>query len=137
MILMISRMVARLVTTTLVVYWILLLLGTHLPAPAVGDLRVSDKLLHFSAYAGLAFLLACTVSAYRRPHWSTYWWLAAIVLLYGAFDELSQLPIPGRNADILDWMADAAGTAVGLSLQRFALAVYEQLSTRPNHSPML
>jgi VanZ family protein len=69
MILLISRLVARLITVTLVVYWVLLILGTHLPATAVGAVPLPDKWLHFTAYTGLAFLLATTVTAYRRPRW--------------------------------------------------------------------
>ncbi len=137
MILMISRMVARLITATLVVYWLLLLLGTHLPSSGLGDIHVSDKSLHFYAYAGLAFLLAWTVTVYRQPRWSTYAFLFAIVLLYGALDELAQWPIPGRTADFRDWLADAMGAAVGLTLHRIALGMYGLLSTRTGRNPVL
>ena len=137
MILMISRMVARLVTATLVVYWLLLLLGTHVPSPPLGGVQVSDKWLHFHAYLGLAFLLACTFTVYRRPRWRTYIYLAAIVLAYGALDELAQLPIAGRSADIQDWLADATGAASGLALHRIALAVYERFTRDAARSPAL
>jgi VanZ family protein len=44
---------------------------------------------------------------------------------YGALDELSQLiPIVHRSCDLLDWIADMTGAAVGLavfaSLAQFA-----------------
>lgn len=127
MILLISRLVARLLTVILVVYWVLLILGTHLPSTAVGAVRLPDKWLHFTAYAGLAFLLATTVTAYRRPRWQTYAWMAAVLLVYGALDEVSQIPVPGRHADFADWLANARGIATGLVLHRIALAVYECL----------
>jgi VanZ family protein len=135
MILLISRLVARLITVTLVVYWVLLILGTHLPATAVGAVPLPDKWLHFTAYTGLAFLLATTVTAYRRPRWQTYAWMAAVLLIYGALDEVSQIPVPGRHADFADWLANARGIATGLVLHRIALAVYEWViarSERPN-----
>ncbi len=128
MILLISRLVARLVTVALAVYWILLILGTHLPGTSAGEVRLPDKWLHFTAYAGLAFLLATTATVYRRPRWSTYAWMAAVLLIFAAIDEASQGLIPGRHADLADWFADARGIAVGLVLHRIALAIYEFLS---------
>jgi VanZ family protein len=125
MILLISRLAARLIVSSLVVYWCLLFTGTHLPATSLVDTGVSDKWLHFVGYMGLAFLLACTVTAYRLPRLNTYLWMAAILLMYGALDELSQLPVPGRYADFYDWLANAKGVASGLILHRMALSVYE------------
>lgn len=118
---------AHLATAALVVYWSALVLATHWPHAAVsGGLQVSDKTLHFASYAVLAFLFACTVTAYARPTWRTYQLLASIVLLYGVLDELGQLAIPGRQADFWDWIADAAGALLGLTLHRAALAAVDQ-----------
>ena len=125
MILLISRLAARLVTASLVVYWCLFFTGTHLPATALVDTGISDKWLHFSGYMGLAFMLACAVSAYRLPKPTTYLWMAAILLTYGALDELSQIPIPGRHADFFDWQANARGIISGLVVHRIALSVYQ------------
>jgi VanZ family protein len=125
MILLISRLVARLITSSLAVYWCLLFVGTHLPAKALVDTGVSDKWLHLLSYMGLAFLLACTVTAYRLPRLNAYLWMAAVLLIYGALDELSQIPVPGRHADFDDWLANAKGIASGLILHRIALSVYE------------
>jgi hypothetical protein len=128
MILLISRLAARLITASLVFYWCVLFTGTHLPGTAVVDTGVSDRWLHFVGYMGLAFLLACTVTTYRFPRLNTYLWIAAVLLMYGALDELSQLPIPGRYADFYDWLANAKGVASGLILHRMALSVYEYWS---------
>lgn len=125
MILLISRLAVRLITASLVVYWILLFTGTHLPASAITDTGVGDKWLHFLGYFGLSFLFACTVTAHYRPRWDTYLWMAMILLTYGALDELSQIPIPSRYADFFDWVANAKGIAVGLATQRLALLLYE------------
>ncbi len=125
MILLISRLAVRLITAALVVYWILLFTGTHLPASAMMDTGVGDKWLHFLGYLGLSFLFGCTVTARYRPRWDTYLWMAVVLLCYGALDELSQKLIPGRHADFFDWVANAKGIAVGLMFQRMALWVYE------------
>jgi VanZ family protein len=38
--------------------------------------------------------------------------------LYGVSDEIHQAFVPGRSSDVLDWMADTAGTLVALYLFR-------------------
>jgi VanZ family protein len=45
--------------------------------------------------------------------------LWAVVGIYGVFDELTQGFVPRRTPDLKDWIADAIGAAIGLSL--FAL----------------
>ena len=41
-----------------------------------------------------------------------------IAIGYGAIDELGQIPIPGRNADAVDWLADVAGAVAGVMCYR-------------------
>jgi VanZ family protein len=130
MLALIGRGFAQCVTAALAVYWIGLGLGTHLPASAMGAVRAPDKGLHFLAYTGLAFLLAWTVAVYQRPRESTYAWIAAILLMYGALDELTQILVPGRQADFRDWFANATGIAAGLLLHGLALALVTAWTTR-------
>jgi VanZ family protein len=77
----------------------------------------TDKLLHAAAYAvlGLVCLRACHGSLSRlalRPV------LVALLLAggYGLLDELHQASVPGRDASLLDWLADLAGVGVALVL---------------------
>jgi VanZ family protein len=101
----------------LVVYWLALFAGTHVPRVPHELLprNVSDKLLHLTAYAGLAFLI-CLNWSLRRP---LTWRLGVIVLILlagiGAVDEVTQIPV-GRDCDILDWYADITGATVGVGL---------------------
>ncbi len=96
-------------------YWTLMFVCSHVTlsegSPA---LEIQDKVLHFAAFAGLA-LLAMTYQHVRKG--GTGWLdLAAvwgILAAYGAFDEITQIPV-GRTGDPLDWLADAAGAAAGL-----------------------
>lgn len=73
-----------------------------------------DKLVHASAYALMAWL-AWQVFGQRRP---ASWPLVGICVLfcslYGASDEWHQSFVPGRDADVFDWLADTIGA--GLSV---------------------
>ncbi len=108
--------------TLLVVYWLLLFVSTHTPSGAIPHPRVWDKLLHFSAYGGLTFLLAWPVTARSGPSVGTYVYLLVIAACYGAVDELGQILVPGRSAEIGDWVADMMGAVVGLAAYRLCLA---------------
>ncbi len=41
-------------------------------------------------------------------------WALVIAVIYGLSDEFHQSFVPGRNADLLDVITDAAGAAAGL-----------------------
>jgi VanZ family protein len=99
----------------LAVYWLALLAATLSPSlPRIeSDWKPSDKLLHTVAFAPLSYLLA-------------YWWLrggtltagtairiVAVVALFGVVDELLQIPIPGRTADVVDCAANTLGALAG------------------------
>ena len=101
------------------VYWIALVVGTHLP-PAVVQLPPdqSDKLWHFGGYLGLAFLLASAWQAssgrLNGRHLRLLWIAIAV---FAVADELTQLLV-GRDASAGDWLADVLGAATGLILFR-------------------
>lgn len=73
-----------------------------------------DKANHALAFAVLA---ANAALAWRRmPRRALVW--AAVLLAYGALIELAQSFVPGRDAEPLDLLADAAGIAAGLAALR-------------------
>jgi VanZ family protein len=97
-------------------YWITLFTLTHLPrVPVAVAGRLSDKAMHFLAYAVLAGLLYIAMCASRSLWKRPAFLVIAVTLLYGAMDELTQ-PLVGRSCEFLDWVADAAGalSVVGL-----------------------
>lgn len=106
--------VARSATVALVVYWLVLFTGTHLPSTAVPDLSMSDKLCHLLAFAGLSFLLAWALPSQgnRLRH---VVWAGRIAFVYGCIDELTQYFIPGRVCDFWDLAADGVGIILGLA----------------------
>jgi len=87
--------------------------GTLFPPPW-------DKLAHFVVYGGLAVCLLIAMG-------NRYAWLAALACMAtGALDEWHQFYLPGRHADLADFLTDvmAAGIAVpvaSLALRRCVL----------------
>ncbi len=103
----------RVATLCLFAYWLAIFTATHLPSGSLPKLSWSDKAYHAIAFAGLSFLLAWAIP--RRTYWASHLTLAmAIAVVYGALDELTQAFIPGRHCDWWDFVADAAGAAIGL-----------------------
>jgi len=76
------------------------------PIEASGGLRGGDKVVHFLAFAILAFPIACT----GRLRISILFFACSI---YGGVIELLQ-PSFGRGAEVLDWIADMLGVAFGI-----------------------
>jgi VanZ family protein len=69
-----------------------------------------DKLAHFSTFALLTTLL-WHGTAGRAPLF-----VLGVVVAFGALDELHQLIVPGRSAELTDFIADAAAAAVVCAL---------------------
>ncbi len=115
---------ARVVRLALVIYWLALFAGTHLPVQQqILSISNIDKLMHLLAYAGLSFLLMM-VYAYRRTLRVTdYIQILALVAIYGIVDEVLQSFV-GRDCEFWDWVADALGAAVGLAC--FHLVVHRR-----------
>ena len=106
-----------LVYIPLAIYWLILFTATSLPLQRLPSVGFNDKINHFIAYFILAVFVNLTLIYQRK---SRFLFKKAplvtiiIGLLYGAFDELHQILVPGRFAETLDWMADGLGTIVGV-----------------------
>jgi len=85
------------------------------------EIFLQDKLLHAAEYAVLGGLLVPALRAVGlRPRVAL---LAAMVIAsaFGASDEFHQSFVPGRSADVADWVADTLGAAVGALVATAAL----------------
>ena len=72
---------------------------------------------HFTLYLVLGALLFRAVSAHSSK-W-TFPMPIAIGALYAASDEMHQYFVPGRQADLFDFMIDVAGLAFGMLLVQY------------------
>ena len=70
----------------------------------------NDKWLHGIAYAVMAWLAWQALQHWPLSHPGRWAWLYAAG--YGATDEWHQSFVPGRHADVWDWLADAVGAAL-------------------------
>jgi VanZ family protein len=123
-----------LVYIPLIIYWIILLAATSFPSERLPTLGVGDKSKHFFAYFILAFLLNLTLLIQdkypkMKEKAGAYTWV--IIAIYGILDELHQMLIPGRSAELLDWIADILGALAGVIAVYFISRQSKQADTSP------
>ena len=92
---------------------VVILIVSSVPIPQVTAPAGTDKGVHALLYLVLGFLAIRALLSQRAPVWQLLVLLLA-VLAFGALDEVHQRFIPGRTADPKDWVADAAGSIVGM-----------------------
>lgn len=102
-------------------YWLVIFGGTHAPGNPFPGGGNRDKIAHFGAFAGLAFLLCGCVACFRPMRPAYYVAILGLVACYGIVDELTQLLVSNRSADPLDWLADMSGAILGMAA--FAVGV--------------
>jgi len=90
--------------------------GIELPYPW-------DKLAHASVFGALALALELTFRHLPKgmPLHRRHLLIFVLVSCFGASDEIHQRFVPGRDCDVLDWMADSMGAALGLALSCLTL----------------
>lgn len=108
--------VARFATVLLM---LAMFVATHFPAGSMPhQVALFDKLVHCLVYMTLTFSALTswelTIGQLRPHHYFTVWLVGT---LYGAFDEVTQIPV-GRHADVNDWFFDVAGIVLGLTAYR-------------------
>jgi VanZ family protein len=123
----------RLLAALTVAYAALLVFATHYPRPQdlLGRHPPSDKVLHFCSYAVLAALVTATLAAAGRRTLRSLLVAAAALAAFGAVDEVTQpLPWFRRAAEPLDWLADLAGIAMGITVVAALAAAVRGLRRR-------
>jgi VanZ family protein len=120
----------RLVVATALAFWGALFVSTHIPLPILDELpQNSDKVMHFTAYGGLAFLLGLWRGAFREMTFRDYAIIFAITAVYAIADELLQLiPALHRSCDIMDALADWIGSLCGLAALWLFIPIYRRFA---------
>jgi VanZ family protein len=119
-----------LVYSMLVVYWIMLFVGTTIPAQSIPSLGIGgDKAVHFFAYLILSVLLYLSFIFQEKSSFiqrNAILLTLAVATCYGVLDELHQMLVPGRSAELLDWIADALGATCGVLITSFLLKKFKK-----------
>jgi VanZ family protein len=90
---------------------------------------ISDKPAHALGYVGLAIVVVRALSGglSNRVRLRNVLVAIAITALYGVTDEVHQLFVPGRSAELLDLAADVEGALIGA----VAIWAWSIITTRP------
>lgn len=88
---------------------LVVIVGSLTPAAEMPEIAVSDKIQHFAAYAGLAFL-----ALVGWPRQGPFGWPVMSVVVAGPTIEVLQHLVPGRSASVGDAAADIAGVVIGV-----------------------
>src|SRR3954465_11589133 len=86
-----------------ILYWAGLFGATHIPAPRLPPIPVTDKTAHLVSYGFLASLLYLALSRGNRARSSAEVAILVLTILlaYGAIDEWTQIPV-GRSCELAD-----------------------------------
>ena len=96
-----------------VLYGLLILGLSSIPSSSFPDISIWswDKLIHGVEYWGFGILLLLSLSRWNYKILSI---LIISGMAFGAYDEIYQSFIPGRDMDLYDWFADSIGFIVGI-----------------------
>ena len=97
-------------------YAVCIFVLSSIPGQDLPSVRVSDKLIHTGEF-GLLGILMCRALTAQLPTWprsriALVSFLGA--LCYGASDELHQLFVPARSAEMADVAADGVGVTLAV-----------------------
>jgi len=117
----------RQVEKLLVVLWCFSFGAILIPSliPIGATAAVSDKVLHVLAFS---FVSALSLMAFRQKR--SILRALAVIVLVGIASEAGQLLVPGRQASLLDLLADFVGVALGVPLGMFAATIMMRVASR-------
>ena len=94
---------------------VLFIQSSHAAPENLPPFPLMDKCLHFLAYAvlGALFFRAIRQSFTHLPLWLLMLLSISFAGAYGATDEIHQMFVTTRSADVKDWVADLLGSAAG------------------------
>lgn len=115
----------------LIIHWISIFILTSLPSDSLPHVALVDKVKHFIAYLVLSILLTLSLRAqsrFKRLKTGFIKYAFVITILYSTFDEIHQIFIPGRDAEIWDWVANLLGIILGIFVIKLIVDKNEPLT---------
>jgi VanZ family protein len=123
-----ARHYRRAAATVLICYWLIMFAGTHWPHVSLERYpHNTDKVLHFTGYAGFGFLIAVWMSTRRAVGWRDLAAAFGVIFVYAIVDEVTQIPV-GRTCDFYDAVADWCGGLSGLAVFLLLRSALRRLS---------
>lgn len=98
--------------------------------PFLHHIPYGDKLGHIGLFGTLSFLCNLAFPAFRLrflPHFITATTFVLLTLV--SLEELTQAFIPSRSCDLIDWLADL----IGLALGQFVATLCFPTNAKPIH----
>jgi len=96
-----------------ILYGIAILIVSSLPNLKSPEIQfwATDKVAHFLEYAVFAFLAFRSISQFgdQAGRGLALWLAFLLLIIFAVVDETRQGFIPGRESDLLDWVADVIG----------------------------
>lgn len=99
------------------------------PPGLLGELTDEDKLNHLIAYFVLGLLTLRAVAWKQKTNLRAAAISFLLLIAFGATDEWHQSFVPGRRCDLLDWLSDATGAALGIGV----LMLYNKRKKKEGH----
>jgi VanZ family protein len=89
----------------------------------------NDKLLHLMAYFiyGLSLIVLFLGGFNNIQVKKAIWFVLIFGALFAISDEIHQSFVPGRDADIFDWLADCIGISISLTVINLANKIIQKL----------
>ena len=104
--------------------------------PFLEHIPYGDKLGHIGLFGTLSFLCDLAFPGRRFGRRRLFITTTTIVLpTIISLEELSQLFIPFRNFDILDWLADLIGLAAGQTAADWCARLFRSASESKENTP--
>lgn len=123
-------MIQRAARRAILAAYILLVLAATL-APLSGDMYVAvsgfDKLVHVGLFAGVALLFYWSRNGAGEASVSAAFWIATFM---AGMIEVIQGTLRYRSGDLWDFVAGAAGAAIGAAGARLAFAAHRARAER-------
>lgn len=91
------------------------LLSSQSTLPQIKGILGFDKFQHLFAYMVLAGTIGLwpSLKQWKTRQVLTFLVVMGIASVYGLIDEIHQSFVPGRNANVWDWLADTIGAILG------------------------